>query len=112
MQTQTISSPKSTDATKDSFDNIKVLNPAEKPISQEQEEAVPNSYTFTGREYDPESGLYYYRARYYDPNIGRFLQEDPIKGILKKPQSLNLYPYASNNPINYTDPDESKRERS
>ncbi|MCL4244488.1 MAG: RHS repeat-associated core domain-containing protein, partial [Candidatus Dadabacteria bacterium] len=35
-------------------------------------------YSYTGREYDAESGLYYYRARYYDPSIGRFLQEDPI----------------------------------
>jgi YD repeat-containing protein len=35
-------------------------------------------YTYTGREYDEETGLYYYRARYYDAKIGRFLQEDPI----------------------------------
>lgn len=35
-------------------------------------------YAFTGREWDPETGLYYYRARYYDPKVGRFLSEDPL----------------------------------
>jgi RHS repeat-associated protein len=54
-------------------------------------------YAYTGREYDPETGLYYYRARYYDPKIGRFLQEDPVWDV-------NLYPYAGNNPVNYRDP--------
>ena len=39
---------------------------------------LENPYTYTGREFDPESGLYYYRARYYDATAGRFLQEDPI----------------------------------
>ncbi|MBU2540805.1 MAG: hypothetical protein KJ593_02785 [Candidatus Omnitrophica bacterium] len=43
-----------------------------------------NPYTYTGRELDPESGLYYYRARYYDASIGRFLQEDSI-GYLSVP---------------------------
>lgn len=36
-----------------------------------------NPYMFTGRRYDDEIGLYYYRARYYSPEIGRFLQTDP-----------------------------------
>jgi RHS repeat-associated protein len=62
-------------------------------------------YTYTGREHDAESGLYYYRARYYDPTIGRFLQPDPVPGYLVIPLSLNLYPYTWNNPINYRDPD-------
>jgi len=62
--------------------------------------AVGNPYMFTGREYDAESGLYYYRARYYKPDIGRFLQTDPIgyRG------GLNLYTYCKNNPVNWTDP--------
>ncbi len=38
---------------------------------------VDQPYGFTDREYDAESGLYYYRARHYDPATGRFLQEDP-----------------------------------
>jgi RHS repeat-associated protein len=39
--------------------------------------SVGNPYAFTGREYDNELGIYYYRARYYDPGLGRFLQSDP-----------------------------------
>ena len=39
---------------------------------------VEQPYTYTGRELDAESGLYYYRARYYDAQIGKFTQRDPI----------------------------------
>jgi len=42
-----------------------------------------NPYMFTGRRYDDETGLYYYRARYYDPWIGRFLQPDPVAQFLQ-----------------------------
>lgn len=52
-------------------------------------------YTYTGREFDSGSGLFYYRARYYDPSTGRFLQEDPI-GIRG---GLNLYRYANSSPL-------------
>jgi len=55
---------------------------------------------FTGREWDPETGLYYYRARYYDPKIGRFISEDPI-GFAA---GTNFYNYVENNPVRYTDP--------
>jgi RHS repeat-associated protein len=61
---------------------------------------VGNPYMFTGREYDSDTGLYYYRARYYNPYIGRFLQPDSLGYIY----GLNLYTYARNNPIRYTDP--------
>jgi RHS repeat-associated protein len=57
-------------------------------------------YTYTSRELDTETGLYFYRARYYDPAIGRFLSEDPI-GLLEGP---NLYGYVDGNPITFTDP--------
>ena len=56
-------------------------------------------FTFTAREFDPENGLYYYRARYYDPRTGIFVSEDPI-GLLA---DVNLYRYVQNNPISYKD---------
>jgi RHS repeat-associated protein len=65
---------------------------------------LATSYAFTGREYDSESGLYYYRARYYDPFIGRFLQKDPSPGRLQVPSSvINPYIYALNSPTRYSD---------
>lgn len=63
--------------------------------------SVGNRFAFTGREYDAETGLYYYRARYYDPDLGRFISQDPIGfGGL----DYNLYRYVTNNPVNATDP--------
>lgn len=64
------------------------------------ESTIGNPYMFTGRRFDAETGLYYYRARYYSPRIGRFLQADPIRYA----DGLNLYTYVSNNPINFVDP--------
>jgi RHS repeat-associated protein len=64
------------------------------------ESGAPAPYAFTGREWEAESGLYYYRARYYDPKIGRFISEDPI-GF---DGGINFYLYVRNNPVNATDP--------
>ncbi len=61
---------------------------------------VEQPYTYTGRELDSESGLYYYRARYYDAGTGRFLQKDPI-GIAAGP---NGYSYVKSSPLNLIDP--------
>jgi RHS repeat-associated protein len=58
-------------------------------------------FAFTGREWDPEIQLYYYRARYYDPYLGRFIQPDPI-GF--HGGDTNLYAYVGNNPVLRIDP--------
>lgn len=63
------------------------------------------SYAFSGKELDSESGLYYFRARYYDPRIGRFIQPDPDPGSLVDPISIiNKYAFARNNPGQFADP--------
>jgi RHS repeat-associated protein len=61
---------------------------------------VNNPYLFTGRRFDNETGLYYYRARYYAYDIGRFLQTDPIGYA----DGINWYLYCGNNPIMLVDP--------
>ena len=62
-------------------------------------------FGFAGREHDSEAGLIYMNARYYDPSLGRFLQQDPNPGKLVLPSSVvNSYIYALNNPISFIDP--------
>jgi len=60
----------------------------------------PNPYMFAGRRFDVEIGLYYNRARYYNPFTGRFLQTDPIGCGA----GMNMYAYCRNNSLNYRDP--------
>ncbi|MFH0971279.1 MAG: RHS repeat-associated core domain-containing protein, partial [Candidatus Micrarchaeota archaeon] len=64
-----------------------------------------NNYKYTGKELDTDTGLYYYGARYYEPEIGRFLQADAVWGNFEDPLSLNRYVYVKNNPLKYVDPD-------
>jgi RHS repeat-associated protein len=61
--------------------------------------SLVNNIRFAGREYDSETGLYYVRARYYDPSSGRFITED-AGSLLGR----NRYTYAANNPVNQGDP--------
>jgi RHS repeat-associated protein len=79
-------------------------------------EASDNPFQYTGREND-NTGLYYYRARYYSPELQRFISEDPIlkygnpnipfllPALLLTPQALNSYEYVWNSPVNNTDPE-------
>lgn len=60
---------------------------------------VNNRFLYSGEQFDKVTGQYYLRARYYDPELGRFTQEDPYRG-----DGLNLYTYVHNNPIRYVDP--------
>jgi RHS repeat-associated protein len=64
------------------------------------EAGARDGFAFTGREWDPETGLYYYRARYYDLRAGRFISEDPI-GF---GGGLNWYSYAFGSPTRWRDP--------
>ena len=65
--------------------------------------SIQNEVKFTGAVQD-NTGLYYLSARHYDPNTGRFLQQDTVSGDPYSPWTQNLYTYTSNNPTNYTDP--------
>lgn len=66
--------------------------------------ACDPTHRFNGKELDPESGLYYYGGRYYDPEISRFISPDPFVQSPDNPQNLNRYSYVLNNPQNYIDP--------
>jgi RHS repeat-associated protein len=61
---------------------------------------LTNPFKYTGREFDSETGIYYYRARYYDPGTGKFVSEDPLRFEI----GINFYPYVQNDPVGHIDP--------
>ncbi|HDD23913.1 MAG TPA: hypothetical protein ENF52_00550, partial [Chloroflexi bacterium] len=71
-------------------------------LTSNQPDAPP--FLFSGRRLDPETGFYYLNSRYYDPQLGRFIQPDALVQKLDDPQALNRYSYARNNPLLLTDP--------
>ena len=64
------------------------------------ETGFEESHGFTGKEYDEDTGLYYFNARWYDAELGRFVSEDPVAD----PNNPNLYSYCGNQPLNHIDP--------
>ena len=79
------------------YGEAKVLNPDFTAGSS----AYANTTLYTGRELDVETGLYYYRARYYNAQLGRFINRDPIGYAAG---SMNLYAYVGGQPVNWVDP--------
>ena len=67
-------------------------------------QASRNRYGFTGYLWDAETDLYYAKARYFDPNFGRFLTQDNYLGQIDNPPSLHRYFYGNANPLRYIDP--------
>nr|WP_017326744.1 RHS repeat-associated core domain-containing protein [Synechococcus sp. PCC 7336] len=70
-------------------------------ITSETDPSVNFRFSFTGREFDEQTGLYYFRARYLDPSTGQFISQDPI-GFAAG--DVNLYRYVGNSPLNFIDP--------
>jgi RHS repeat-associated protein len=62
--------------------------------------SLTNPFQYTSRELDGETNLYYFRARYFDPNVGRFISEDPLSWSV----GTNYYSYVQNSPLNLLDP--------
>ncbi|WP_322908152.1 polymorphic toxin-type HINT domain-containing protein, partial [Paenibacillus sp. SGZ-1009] len=70
----------------------------------QQQEKTENAFKYAGEYLDAETGLYDLNARYYDPSMGRFINEDTHEGQMNNPLSHNLYTYVLNNPLIYVDP--------
>jgi RHS repeat-associated protein len=66
--------------------------------------ATPNEMMYRGEQFDSDLGLYYLRARYYNPLTGRFMSRDPEDGHSWDPKSLHKYLYAGGDPVNGRDP--------
>ncbi|KEO81190.1 hypothetical protein EL26_22300 [Tumebacillus flagellatus] len=71
---------------------------------QTAQESVSNPFRYSGEFWDDVTQLQYLRARWYNPQSGRFVNEDGYEGQLKDPMSLNLYTYVESNPLTYWDP--------
>uniref|UniRef100_UPI0013E8B6E8 RHS repeat-associated core domain-containing protein n=1 Tax=Longirhabdus pacifica TaxID=2305227 RepID=UPI0013E8B6E8 len=69
-----------------------------------EKETVHNPFRYSGELWDSTTELQYLRARWYDPSVGRFINEDSYEGELNSPLTQNLYTYVLNNPLKYIDP--------
>jgi RHS repeat-associated protein len=79
------------------YGNVTILDGEGNALEQS---SIGNAITYTGQRYDADTGLYYYKNRYYSPKLGRFLSKDPL-GMIDGP---NLYAYVNNDPTNWVDP--------
>ncbi|THF74058.1 RHS repeat domain-containing protein [Cohnella fermenti] len=70
----------------------------------QRDEQVANPFLYAGEYWDSTTNLQYLRARWYDPSVGRFINEDTYEGQIDNPLSLNLYTYVANNPLIRWDP--------
>lgn len=84
----------------DEFGKAYIRNSKNEKFREFKKSEIGNVRLFTGREYDREIGLYYYRARFYSVELGRFISRDPIGTA----DNVNLYSYVGNNPLKYIDP--------
>lgn len=87
--------------TYDEFGNPASFDGAARPINSS---AIGNPHLFTGHRYDPESGLYFARSRYYEPRSGRFISRDPAGQFGDSINLGNAFTYAGNNPATLVDP--------
>ena len=78
---------------------------AYRPYGQQQTGTPQAGPGYTGHVNDPDTGLVYMQARYYDPSIGRFLSVDPVGPIAGNIFNFSRYSYTNNNPVNHIDPD-------
>jgi RHS repeat-associated protein len=88
----------------DAYGFVTVTDGAGSPVPQNAwgtpHSAIGNPWMFTAQRLDEETGIYFYRARYYDSVKGRFLERDPVE----YGDGMNLYEYADDNPVGWTDP--------
>jgi RHS repeat-associated protein len=74
-------------------------------VSNNMSAVSPNGIGYTGHVNDPDTGLVYMQARYYDPSVGRFISTDPVGPEASNLANFNRFAYANNNPIVNMDPD-------
>ena len=89
-----------------SYDEFGVPTPATEALllAARIGDGLANTYAFTGEDYDASTDLLYLRARYYKPEVGRFITRDDFAGFPMLPISQNLYAYCHNSPATYVDP--------
>ena len=83
---------------------LAVLDGNDNPITDSSHFAIVNPFRYRGYIYDTETGFYYLQSRYYDPEIGRFINADGYVTTDIEPVAANMYAYCNNNPINRYDP--------